>query len=848
MKKKTCVLAIYLVIMSNETLPNESSSKKWFNDLIDNIKRCEEENTPVHFRIEDITVYSFRVKTCGLYAFVSFSNMPWKYENICFWDVIFSSIIGKTFTGQVFDVKESPLNIIVRADPFQFDNLSFDFKEGETYTAIILEKTNTSLQIDFGYGFGWERGSLVFKIGRYSDDDEVDLFPLYNSGEEFDAVYVGKSLAGNDRFCHGDTLYFSEEHSLSGQKVWAVLERAESDFPCFQVLQKYYGELVLNEEDESGVPFELLQKTVMALPNGQNLWCKIVGVTPNGILQLKWLLNDVPSIENFLAPYLDTTALTDTFLTEEKKELIDKMVWCEVFKSSDPKIFKVENQYTGTVSMDTAYYPDTPLSLIINTLSKISDDQQIFCKIRGIYPDETLKLQWIAHLEPRSKKLSFPNKFSQKIDLEETKLKKKKTEQETEKQEQKSKIKELNEQYIGKTLLLEAKKSKHGDLLFWIDEKFIGKIVVSKANYPKFLRKIITNLLHVIPDGQNLLCRIQGILPDYTFVLRWMLEDDPIINELQKNPNTESLQIELNTIKRLAELKQQDSGSEWKQILQAYLKDEIERRRIQRRNELKEKKIQKTTLKQELNEQYIGKTLLLEAKKSEHGDLLFLIDEKFKGKIVVSKANYPKFPRKIITNVLDEIQDGQNLLCRIQDILPDYTFVLRWMLEEDTVTNELLQKISNTEPLKIELDTIKRLAELKEKRTQPTITKTELKGKKKKRMMDKLRQTDNYSLGIGVELTGKIVQAKIISIDGNEPCCLTADGYKGYLPIASHLYRGLARQIIKKAFHQLSKQNVSITCQIIGVRPDSFLRLKWMIDSDPLAEEIFLKANTPDNF
>lgn len=765
---KLSALAIYPLIMNNEV----SSEKKWFNVLINSIKRREAENIPVRFRIEDITARGFRVKVGGLYAYLPFYCMPWRYKNPSFWNIIFPSIVGKHFMGKVSYFNENPLTIRVNTDSSLFPHAPFKFETNEISTGIILEKTNTTLQIDFGYEFGWKRGSLIFKITRNSEEKDVDLFPQYNQGEEFDAVYIGKSAAGNDIFCYEDGSYFSEEHNLIGRKVWAKLERTESDFLCFQIDEKYAGELLLDKKDDLGISHELLQKTLQTLPDEQRLQCKVMDVTPNGTLQLKWLVDIAPDAEDVLSVHHDTSIfnLNDSFLSEKQKALINKNVWCEVSNSSYPKIFKIENLYTGTISMNATDYPDIPLNLIINTLSEFPIFQKILCKIKGIYPDETLKLQWSVQRDSRSQKLVFPTVFSQKITLEEKAKKIDKPKGATKEQMTEQPIEKITDtapinqwigkkiqpfsikKYVGKTLLAETQKDENGEIVFRIDDQYIGRIITAKSSYPGVSCEAIISMLHEVPIGQPLLCIAQKILSDLSIGLRWMIDDDPFADKL----------------------------------LRKYL-TEIER---------------ETIIKKQMTEQYIGKTFLFEAQKDENSEPVFRISDKYIGRIIVPK--YPEISHELITNTLREVPIGQCLLCKVHEILPDLSMRLIWLMNDDPFAGELLRKLSKVgEP------------EKPLRRGGKTVQKC-------------LKASNQLIEG---KLMGQTVQAKIINFRGSEPYCLINDKYNGYLSVASHLYHGLSRDTIKNKFQHFFEKDEYITCQVIGVRPDNHLRLKWMMTS-----------------
>jgi hypothetical protein len=124
---------------------------------------------------------------------------------------------------------------------------------------------------------------------------------------------------------------------------------------------------------------------------------------------------------------------------------------------------------------------------------------------------------------------------------------------------------------------------------------------------------------------------------------------------------------------------------------------------------------------------------------------------------------------------------------------------LRWMIEEDPLFRELQRKRS-------------------------TFSSSEL-----KESPSRIKRYVNLPSFIGAELIGHTVKAKIINFEENEPLCLVNDTYKGYLSVASHLYHDLPRQIIKEMLQLLSKTE-SITCEVIGIHPDNYLRLKWTMD------------------
>ena len=378
--------------MANEILSAEEKKR----ERIKILKLRKEEKLLVSFRVDKIIGKGFVVRVGELYALVPFYFMPWKYP-LALWHVIFPSLVGKYFGGYVHSVNEDMLRVRIRADDFQFE--PFLYEIDKTYTAIVLVKTNTSLLVDFGYGLEWKYGSLQFKITCFHKDKSIDWFPYYNQGEEFNAVYLGKSAGGNDIFDYGKG-YYSIEHKLIGRNIWVNLEKTTSGSYHFLNRWQNVGELLLDENDNLGLPYELVQKMLQTLPNGQRLWCKVTNVTSDGTLQLKWLIDAVLPIEETLSVHSDASVLNinDALVSENKKALVNKMLWCEPCKAAVPRKFKIDGQYLGTISLDANLYPDISLVQLLDAINKIPENQHVFCKIKGIYPDGTFKLQWIAAL------------------------------------------------------------------------------------------------------------------------------------------------------------------------------------------------------------------------------------------------------------------------------------------------------------------------------------------------------------------------------------------------------------------------------------------------------------------
>lgn len=712
--------------IDNETPIEEQSEKQWLMRLIDNIKRHKEEQLPITFRIESIQDSGFLVKVEKLYALVPFRYMPWKYSH-SLWELIFPSLVGKSFTGYVDSIKEVPARIYLKADASQFEGVTLPFEENETYTAIILQKSNTSLLIDLGYGFEWKYGSFPFRIHCLcgAEDEYVDMFPHYKSGDELNAVYVGKSIIGNNIFRYDGTRYFSKEHNLTGKEAWATLKRTKANIPYFKIDEKYFGKLLLDKNGEFGISHEILQKTLQALPNGQRLWCKIVSVTIGGLLQLKWCIHEIPPIEDILSiQQPDETAVDydSPDISEAKKALLNKMVWCDVAQSSYPELFKVENQHTGILSMDVADYQPIPLSSILNKLFEVQSDQQVLCKVKGIYPNGNLKLQWIIQRDSHSEKYVFPNRFPQ--------IKKYIITEQTKKQA-----------LVGQETWAKIKKpTKANQKIAWV-----------KGLYPAILEEkgiLQKNLLQYFSKNTAILCKVLGMNDDETLRIKWLLPESNTLPEIDELPTEQQIGEEgwaeikrflpnsndfvavfeekylakiviHSTIKanfmrdiiqklpdgqrlfcRIKDIENDILLLEWQISKDTGIDDlpilQPELDMLKKIAKKINKKEQKTTTQQEVIEQentieqklaelkqaYLGKTLWLEAQKNNEGQTIFWIDDKYRTKIIVNKENYFGYNRKLIGRAIHDIPAGQLVLCKVLNS-PSNFFELRWNIERD---------------------------------------------------------------------------------------------------------------------------------------------------------------------
>jgi len=156
--------------------------------LVDGIERQIENGGNLPFIIADIRERGFIIKIGGLYGFVSYLHMPWKYRNIDSWQAVFPTFKGKIFFCKIYHFEKNPLSIIVNGEIPQFKK--YDLIENENYKGIIIQKTSIGLFIDIGYNFNWECGSIVGMLHKDNFDTD-EAFNQTKTGDIIETTFWG---------------------------------------------------------------------------------------------------------------------------------------------------------------------------------------------------------------------------------------------------------------------------------------------------------------------------------------------------------------------------------------------------------------------------------------------------------------------------------------------------------------------------------------------------------------------------------------------------------------------------------------------------------------------------------
>lgn len=206
-----------------------SSEQKKTNDerdyvsiLIENLREIQEENKEIDFTIKSVKNKGFIVKVGGLFGYIPFRKMPWKYKNFDYWNVIGKYLIDKSFSCTIFSIVENNnyrASIKINAEKHQLKK-GFKLIPEKEHKGIAVHKSKLGLIIDIGYHFNWEYGSLLGLVTKAELKDFIDIEKI-EIGEVIKTFYHGY---GKRKFLILGNL------KLKSQKEWQT-----------GILKKYIG-------------------------------------------------------------------------------------------------------------------------------------------------------------------------------------------------------------------------------------------------------------------------------------------------------------------------------------------------------------------------------------------------------------------------------------------------------------------------------------------------------------------------------------------------------------------------------------------------------------------------------
>lgn len=267
---------------------NKPDKKEWLDKLVENLESKLLEDATLPFRIIELKSTGFVVKVSGLYGYILFNYMPWKYSNNNYWFSISPTLTGKIFLCKIHSIKKTlGLTVIINGNIPQFKKAVLEI--GKNYKCIILEKVGGGIFIDTGFHFNWHYGSFVGYLPKSQIDSE-HFFPSCSIGDEIELFYQGKSEKG--------TLIFSQTNEIAewnseipqglvGQIVLVKVVRVDDENGVkFLVNGKYHGKMIYSQGNK-----RMTKSIVNNLEDGSLIHCEVISCKEKvRVLIVKWVM------------------------------------------------------------------------------------------------------------------------------------------------------------------------------------------------------------------------------------------------------------------------------------------------------------------------------------------------------------------------------------------------------------------------------------------------------------------------------------------------------------------------------------------------------------------------------
>ncbi|TSA32815.1 MAG: hypothetical protein D4R64_15355 [Porphyromonadaceae bacterium] len=267
-----------------------TDKKEYLNKLADNLEKQKTEDVNLAFKICDIREKGFIAKVEGLYGFISFNHMPWKYPTTEAWQAVFPFIMGKVFFCKIYKLNKDPLCLQINGEIPQFRKP--DLIENEVYPGVVINKATYGVFIDIGYTFRWECGSIVGLLHK-SNFENLESFNKTAVGQVIETTFWRVNEKNQLVFGNRSDLrewQTGEIFNLIGETVEVKIRKikgtgficlAEGQFQAYMPVTRFL------------YPLNLLQikKAISFLEVEEIIHCEVTGIDKGKkLVFLKWTL------------------------------------------------------------------------------------------------------------------------------------------------------------------------------------------------------------------------------------------------------------------------------------------------------------------------------------------------------------------------------------------------------------------------------------------------------------------------------------------------------------------------------------------------------------------------------
>ena len=362
----------------------EEEKTDWLEPLFDHIEIVKKKKLAVPFRIMEIKKNGFLVKVEGLYAFVPFSLMPWKYQNFENWNAVLASLKKRVFHGTVAKVVrkegETGLNrIYVDASGVKFDKP--ELVVDEKYKGVVIQKTDFGLFVDIGHQFGWKYGSIKGLLHR-TYIPNFELQSNYEPGKVVEVNLIENTEKGLLLKLSG---YNYALETYVGKTVEVRVKKIDKKPLSYLVEDKYHAQMPM--KNVYGDDIYLIKNMMKYLNDGDIIECEVLEFnTQNGYLTLKFLPKNNTGFD---------------WNSPEIQEYIGKTVQANVYRSVYyGSTLLVENKYRAMITNE--------IPTRKKILNQMKEGATVECTVLSVDAEHGIFIVDINALRPKRKQKHKP--------------------------------------------------------------------------------------------------------------------------------------------------------------------------------------------------------------------------------------------------------------------------------------------------------------------------------------------------------------------------------------------------------------------------------------------------------
>jgi ribosomal protein S17 len=269
-----------------------SAKDDWISLRLHEIEEHRDNFDTLPFKIVEQKDFGFLAKVKGLYSYISFYHMPWKYFDTESWIAVAPSLIDKRFFCKIHRIDKDPIGITLNGEIPQFKQAELTI--GDEYKGLIIKISEYGLFIDIGYHFDWKCGSVIGLLHK-TELTTCEKISDFRLGQEISTVYKELNDNGQPVFSNlreKIDWQLGKPQELVGQTLWAeVIRQPESKTVELLVKGRYKATLGVDKQAYAPKYRKKIKQAKDALVHGERINCEVIGYNrTNRTLRVHWLI------------------------------------------------------------------------------------------------------------------------------------------------------------------------------------------------------------------------------------------------------------------------------------------------------------------------------------------------------------------------------------------------------------------------------------------------------------------------------------------------------------------------------------------------------------------------------